>query len=324
MVYFDVFNGDADGMCALHQLRLVEPRDTATLVTGVKRDIDLLARVPCVPGARVTVLDVSLARNRDALMRLLEGGVQVEYFDHHGAGDVPRHPGLQSHIASEADVCTSMLVERHVGARHRSWAVVGAFGDNMDAAARQLAGLLDLKPAQVEALRELGDCLNYNAYGTSVADLFMPPEQLYRRMHLYRDPWRFIAEEPVLATIRDGRAQDLELARQTRPYARCSAGVVYLLPDAPWSRRVRGAWGNLLAQESPGLAHALLTPDGEGAYVVSVRAPLRDLRDADRLCTAFPPGGGRPAAAGIDQLPPDRLVDFVSAFEQMFGKGAVV
>jgi len=36
MAYYDVFNGDADGICALHQLRLAEPRE-ATLVTGVKR-----------------------------------------------------------------------------------------------------------------------------------------------------------------------------------------------------------------------------------------------------------------------------------------------
>ena len=33
MKFYDVFNGDADGLCALHQLRLAEPRD-AVLVTG--------------------------------------------------------------------------------------------------------------------------------------------------------------------------------------------------------------------------------------------------------------------------------------------------
>ena len=55
MAYFDVFNGDADGLCALQQLRLAEPR-AATLVTGVKRDIALLRRVPRVAGASVTVL----------------------------------------------------------------------------------------------------------------------------------------------------------------------------------------------------------------------------------------------------------------------------
>ena len=44
MRYFDVFNGDADGICALHQIRLAEPAESE-LVTGVKREIELLKRV---------------------------------------------------------------------------------------------------------------------------------------------------------------------------------------------------------------------------------------------------------------------------------------
>ena len=44
MTDIDIFNGDADGICALTQLRLAEPRD-ARLVTGVKRDINLMAQV---------------------------------------------------------------------------------------------------------------------------------------------------------------------------------------------------------------------------------------------------------------------------------------
>jgi len=73
MAYFDVFNGDADGICALQQLRLIEPRE-ATPITGVKRDIGLLAWVQANPGDEVTVLDISLDRNRDALIGLLERG----------------------------------------------------------------------------------------------------------------------------------------------------------------------------------------------------------------------------------------------------------
>ena len=66
MRFYDIFNGDADGLCALHQLRLAEPRQ-ATLVTGVKRDIGLLARVSPQAGDMLTVLDVSLDTNREAL-----------------------------------------------------------------------------------------------------------------------------------------------------------------------------------------------------------------------------------------------------------------
>ena len=34
MKFYDIFNGDADGICALHQLRLAEAR-AARLVYGV-------------------------------------------------------------------------------------------------------------------------------------------------------------------------------------------------------------------------------------------------------------------------------------------------
>src|SRR5450755_1583072 len=88
MRYIDVFNGDADGICALQQLRLADPVDS-TLVTGLKRDIALLDPVRAGDGDLVTVLDVSLDRNRAALERLLEAGAVVHYFDHHFAGDTP-------------------------------------------------------------------------------------------------------------------------------------------------------------------------------------------------------------------------------------------
>lgn len=41
---WDVFNGDADGICALLQLRLAKPQNSQ-LVTGIKRDFELLDRV---------------------------------------------------------------------------------------------------------------------------------------------------------------------------------------------------------------------------------------------------------------------------------------
>ncbi len=51
----DVFNGDADGICALIQLRLSQPAESK-LITGVKRDIQLLQRVTATAGDKVTVL----------------------------------------------------------------------------------------------------------------------------------------------------------------------------------------------------------------------------------------------------------------------------
>ena len=97
MTRYYAFNGDADGVCALQQLRLSETGD-ATLVTGVKRDIRLLDRVDALAGDEVTVLDISLDRNRTALLRLLGCGALVRYFDHHYAGELPEHPRFEAHI----------------------------------------------------------------------------------------------------------------------------------------------------------------------------------------------------------------------------------
>ncbi|EMI16065.1 phosphoesterase, DHHA1, partial [Rhodopirellula maiorica SM1] len=58
MTHYDIFNGDADGICALHQLRLADPQPSR-LVTGVKRDINLLKRVSADAGDQLTVLDIS-------------------------------------------------------------------------------------------------------------------------------------------------------------------------------------------------------------------------------------------------------------------------
>ena len=322
MHYFDVFNGDADGLCGLHQLRLVEPRE-ATLITGVKRDIALLQQVPLVPGAVVTVLDVSLDRNRGALTALLDAGAQVDYFDHHRAGDIPRHAALRAHIDTAADVCTSVLVDRHLDGAQRIWAVVGAFGDNMDEAARSLAATLDLQESQIAALQELGQCLNYNAYGDCAQDLFIAPAELYRQVRRHNDPFRFMALAPAFSDIRQGCQDDLAQALQREPYITCDGGQLFLLPDAPWSRRVNGTYGNALARRAPDQAHAVLTAGSHGTFMVSVRAPLRDPHGADRLCRAFAGGGGREAAAGIDSLEPQQLAQFVSAFERIFGPAAL-
>lgn len=78
---------------------------------------------------------------------------------------------------------------------------------------------------------------------------------------------------------------------------------VYELPAEAWARRTSGVFGNDLANLSPSKAHAVLTlnPNGED-YTVSVRAPLTNRLGADEVCSQFPTGGGRKAAAGINAL----------------------
>jgi hypothetical protein len=102
MTLFYAFNGDADGLCALQALRLVDPRD-ATLVTGIKRDIRLLQRVEAVAGDEVTALDISLDQNRGDLPRLLEAGASMRCFDHHHAGALLRHPDFERQMLPFVD-----------------------------------------------------------------------------------------------------------------------------------------------------------------------------------------------------------------------------
>jgi hypothetical protein len=317
MTHFDVFNGDADGICALHQLRLATPVDSR-LVTGAKRDVELLQRVCAEPGDSVTVLDVSLAVNRAPLLALLERGVRVEYFDHHFAGDVPAHPGLTAVIDPAPGLCTGMLVDRHLGGRYRIWAVVAAFGDNLVREAQALAAHLPLSAQQLHSLRELGETLAYNGYGDSEADLIIHPATLYRTVSRYAVPFDFIDGEMVYRTIRDSRREDLRRAVEVPPRSTLARASVYVLPDTPWSRRVRGALANELAQRDPERAHAVLTANALGGYTVSLRAPLAAGVGADALCRRFATGGGRVAAAGINHLPRDELPRLVRELEQSF------
>ena len=317
MMHFDVFNGDADGLCALHQLRLVTPVESV-LITGVKRDIALLQRAPALAGDRVTVLDVSAATNRAALVALLERGVEVEYFDHHYAGDLPVHPALRALIDPSPRVCTGVLVDRHLGGRQRVWAVVAAFGDNLREVATELAAQLALDAGAIAQLRELGESLAYNAYGDTEGDLIVHPATLYRTMAPYADPFRFIAGEALVQRIDEARREDLARAMEASPAFAFDHARVYVLPDAPWSRRVRGVLGNHRANEMPALAHAILSPNEHGGYTVSVRAPIARPAGADALCRAFATGGGRTSAAGIDDLPHDALTDFVQRMERAF------
>lgn len=318
MAHYDVFNGDADGIIALHQLRLATPIQSER-ITGVKRDISLLQQVEAQAGDTVTVLDISLDKNRDALEKLLAAGVAVEYFDHHFAGDIPANSLLTSHINTAADTCTSLLVNNELAGRYRPWAVTAAFGDNLFEAAQQAAVPLSLSPEQLDTLRELGTYINYNGYGAAISDLFFPPDELYNRLHPYADPFAFIHEDSAYQTLAEGYASDMTRAQDMQAEIDTADYALFILPDVAWARRVGGVFANSLAQQHPNRAHAMLTEVGDGSFLVSVRAPLATKTGADELCRKFPSGGGRKAAAGINCLAADSYERFVSELVASFG-----
>ena len=317
----DVFNGDADGLCALQQLRLAEAVDSV-LVTGVKRDIALLERVSAGVGDRVTVLDVALDTNRTALVRLLEAGAQVRYFDHHFAGGIPTHPHFEFSIDTSPMVCTSSLMDRHLGGRHRPWAAVAAFGDGLPVLGEQLAAQCGLSGPDAERVARLGESLNYNSYGESVADLHLDPAELALALRPYRSPLEFAAESPAFPRLCRGFDEDMRAAGLLRPEHETPDTALFILPNAPWARRVIGVFANHIARQNPERAHAILLPNSGGGYTVSVRAPVANPVGADELCRQFPSGGGRNAAAGINHLPRHEVQRFVAALSRHFSAGA--
>ena len=347
-VEIDVFNGDADGLFAAHQLRLAEPGPdpgAVAIVTGLKREIALLERIelpafqqrpcspvppgsplsPCGRGAggegaeqptlQLRVFDISLARNRAALDRLLAAGASVRWFDHHHAGAVPEHPRLRACIDAAPETCTSLLVDRELHGQHRRWAVAAAFGDNLSVVAHALGAAMGCNERELAQLRELGEAVNYNGYGETPADVLIAPAALYARLAVYADPLDFTRDDPIVSELAARRRTDLATAVVLPPWRESASGAVFVLPDAGWSRRVLGSFANLLAERAPESAFAVLKARADGGYTASVRAPVAARSGADALCRRFG-GDGRAAAAGIDRLQPDQIEAFARAFEQ--------
>lgn len=308
---FDVCNGDADGLCAVLQWRLAHPAP-ATLVTGLKRELELLHTVPARAGDELLVCDLSMQRNHAALLRLLEAGVSVRYVDHHEVDQVPRHPALQACIDTDPRLCTSLLMDRLLAGRFRAWALVGAYGDNLAAVADELALGIGLDEAARGRLRRLGEGINYNAYGEVAGDQYIAPQQLYARLALHADPLELLRHDSIGDELDALRRADLEQALAQPLHAAGSGARWVRLPDAAWARRIVGSFANALAAAAPEQAHAVLQADRRGGHVVSLRAPQAAPGGADEFCRRFG-GGGRAGAAGIDHLPAAELSRFVAA-----------
>lgn len=316
-MHYDVFNGDADGIIALLQLRLATPLDSQ-LVTGVKRDIQLLGQVPCQAGDSLTVLDISMAKNHDALLQALATGARVFYADHHQAGDIPQHANLQAHINLDANMCTALIVDQLLEGRYHYWAITAAYGDNLLKVGDALAADAGLSSDQAAQLKELGTLINYNGYGKTTADLHYHPADLLRALCGYASPFEVIADpDSAYHVLKAAYERDIEHALSLQPLHQCPRLRVFELPNQSSSHRVSGVYGNLLANQQPDQAHLVLTEADQQHFTVSLRAPLSNKQGAGTLCAQFETGGGREAAAGINLLPKHqlaRLIETVQAY----------
>ncbi|REL30170.1 DHH family phosphoesterase [Thalassotalea euphylliae] len=310
-MHFDVFNGDADGILALVQLRLAEPKESV-LVTGVKRDIALLAKLDIEQVTSVTTLDISMEKNADGLASLLAAKKPVFYVDHHRTGDIPDSPYLQSIIDLDANTCTSLLVNEHLNHAHYLWAIAAAFGDNMNKSAIALATQHQVSENDQTFLKALGIYVNYNGYGRTIDDLHIPPAALFKTLVGYANPLELRDDkDSVFYQLESAYQQDMANAAQAICHHDDNIAKVIELPDEAWARRVSGVLGNDLANQSPDKAHAVLTQNRDESYTVSFRAPLANRQGADNVCTQFETGGGRAAAAGINKLPREQLATFI-------------
>lgn len=309
---YHVCNGDADGLTSVLQWRLHD-RSPARLVTGLKRDIALLKQVPVEHADEVLVCDLSIARNREPLQRLLDAGVRVRYFDHHVPGPVPVHDKLELHVDTDPQLCTSLLMDRYLAGRFHAWALVGAYGDALTAVAHRHAAAAGFGGAEREALRRLGEAINYNAYGESAEDVRIAPAALFERMVRHEDPLEMVAHEDIVDELDRQREDDLQHALDVEPAVDQPAARAVVLPDAPWSRRVIGCLANVLAAAAPRQAQAVLRQRADDTLLVSVRAPRATPGGADAFCAGFG-GGGRAGAAGIEALPQADLPRFLAAF----------
>jgi hypothetical protein len=337
------FNGDADGIISQHLLHLagIAP---ALRVTGLKRDLRLLQRVPesftGTEGCDLYVCDINLGDNRDDLLRMLRNPtIRVTWYDHHEPGEVPRSSRFKAHIVTARGTCTALLVhadlarkgafaatdnpdDPHLGERGAArWAAMAAFGDNVPESADALLAPLSLPAAEREALREAGELLNYNAYGETPEDVLFAPLEVAERMSAFRDPAAFLQDSGLIEPLRRQLQEDEHGMGGLSPVDSRSGASLYALPGEAWARRLGSTFANRVALAEPGRAVAILHPLADGAFQVSIRAPrgpqkngARDATPASTLAREFPSGGGRALAAGINHLPAEQVEAFTRRF----------
>lgn len=318
MAIYDVFNGDADGILALHQFRLAHP-ETSQLITGVKRDVKLIQQLQGHSDLQINVFDISLESNENAVQNLLDQNCSFLWFDHHRRGSLPDSEQLTTHIDLSPSCCTSILVDQDLKGQHHLWAIAAAFGDNLRAVAEKLCESANLNETEQAQLRDIGETLNYNGYGEAREDLNIWPADLYDELKNWTQPFDYYRQSQIFKRLQAQKTEDENVLGQSQKLFECSIGNITLLPRGPSSKRMSGIFSNDLVHTEPDKAHAIFTHlDDNSGYRISIRAPLSKLENADTLAKRFPTGGGRAGAAGVNQLPHDQLENFYRAFEEVF------
>ncbi|MFL2961473.1 MAG: hypothetical protein ACJZ2K_00625 [Candidatus Poseidoniaceae archaeon] len=272
------FNGDADGICSMVQWGLVHGIE-GKIITGVKRDIDLLRKINPESGDEIICMDISLARNHSRARELCERGFKITWFDHHLAGEPI--DGLDAHIDTSSNVCTAKIVENFLGVKS-DWAQVALHGDGLS--------VHSSKPE----FKELGELLNYNGYGANLDDLHFHPDVLLHLCLESKTPEDFL-QTPTFEILKKGFADDMKNVESIN-----EVDGIYLLPNEAWARRVVGVMAHRINSTGPG-PHVIAIDKGQ-----TLQVSLRGDEGIGDICSMFG-GGGRATAGGIDALPKEEI-----------------
>ena len=317
---FDVFNGDADGIFSLVQLQKNNPLDSKK-ITGVKRDISLLKNFSAKSGDTIRALDLNIDRNIDSLIYHLEAGVKVFYADHHKTDNQIKHENLELKLNFSPNYCTALIVSDILKKKYHDWAIVGAYGDNLIDVANYESRLMGFTTFESKQLRNLGTIINYNSYGKNLDDLNFHPSDLYSKIVEYQSPFEMMKDkaspyEEILSSFNEDYAR----AINSQVILKNKNCEIFLLEDAPWSRRVNGIFSNQISNSKPDKAIGVLTPNSDGTYNVNIRSPLNNRRGAADVAKSFMGGGGREGAAGINSLPKEKVEIFCSRLTNFYSK----
>jgi hypothetical protein len=314
------FNGDADGILGQHIFGLAQGLPDLR-VTGLKRDIHLLRKLPALAAARLRVFDISLRQNRPELDEwLAKEGVDVEWFDHHDPGEPPSHPRLSLHVNQSAGTCTAVIVDAFCGHARPLWAAMAAYGDNLPVTGEALLRAAGAAAEEGKRLSRAGVLLNYNAYGGKPEDVLFAPLDVAARLAPFQSALDFCREESLFAPLQAQLESDRARFHGLKALAQGPGAAAFLLPDEAWARRYGATWANERILAHPDLALAALHPGEAGGFVVSLRAPrgLGGAPSAADLAQEFPTGGGRKLAAGINRLPGEDLEKFLARFLEYY------
>lgn len=317
-----VFNGDADGIISQHILGL-HAGAPDLLITGWKRDIRLLRKLPDGAAGDIHVFDISLRQNLEELPGLLaREGARVTWYDHHDPGDPPSHARLKLHISQAPGTCTAAIVNAVCGGVYPGWAAMAAYGDNVPVTGDALLREAGIDGEDRSLLRKGGILINYNAYGEKPGDALLRPDDVAGRMAGFASALDFCRDAGLLYSLEEQFARDGERFGGLKSLVDSEKAAAFLLPDEPWARRYGATWANERILARPGEALAILLPRDDGSYMVSIRSALKigKIGAASDLAGEFPTGGGRRLAAGINRLSAEDLLRFLDRFLEFYGK----